>query len=425
MNREQKSEIKIQDNKKDSLSSVPRSLSSEACVRCGSCKALCPTYMHDVTEGMSARGRVVLLNKFNDGDIEPSEALDKRLYSCILCGACNSLCPLGINITDAIYGCRKKIAKYNKKRRLLTSLLGFGLKRTNAGFSLIKFLEGINNLLPVQNILPFKIFKDLDIVLPDSPLRDSVSIFRVSKPRGRIAVFAGCSVNFLYPEAGRSLIKSLTALNYDVILPQGEACCGAPLLGLGLERDAAQLAEKNLKIFKDLNVEAVVGLCPTCIHFIKNEYIRLVGSGIDNAMEVPQFFMDKIQQAEHKRQKIDNKNLASDICHLGSVIYHDPCHSIYNLNVSSEPRNILKSLGTNIIDSDKGCCGFGGTFRLLYKELSESILDDRIKAYKNADTIVTSCPNCIIQLRSRLKNKPVKHIIEIIEKALKEEENEK
>ncbi|RPI35818.1 MAG: (Fe-S)-binding protein, partial [Nitrospiraceae bacterium] len=38
------------------------------CVRCGSCKAPCPTYDNDPSEGMGARGRLVLIRSLLAGD---------------------------------------------------------------------------------------------------------------------------------------------------------------------------------------------------------------------------------------------------------------------------------------------------------------------------------------------------------------------
>lgn len=376
-----------------------------SCVKCGSCKALCPTYIEDATEGMSARGRIVLLEKFYEGELEPSKKLDDRIFSCMLCGACNKLCPLGINVIDAIYEGRNRLRDFNKKRRFWGIGIRIGIKKASNSFRILKFLETINEMLPVFRIYPFNAIKRMGITLPVSALRDGRYIFRVSKPKGRVAIFAGCSVNFLYPDIGRSLIDSLNAMNYDVVLPKGEVCCGAPLMGIGFKEDAAEMAERNMNVFKKLNVEAVIGLCPTCIDFIKNEYRSLIGDGIDNAVEVSQFF-GKLQPLAFSPQH-------------SKVIYHDPCHSIYRLNVTSEPRQILRSMGFHLMDSEVGCCGFGGTFRLLYQELSESILDKRVEDYKKADMIVTACPNCILQFKSKIKDKPVKHIAEIINESVR------
>ncbi|HCZ12090.1 MAG TPA: hypothetical protein DHV16_07540 [Nitrospiraceae bacterium] len=393
--------------------SEPENLMTE-CVRCGSCKAVCPTYAEDASEGMSARGRVVLMEKFRCGELSPSKKLEDALFSCVLCGACNKLCPLGVSVTDAIYDARVRLSESNKKRRFLNFIAKVGFKRTSEAFKILKFIETMGEILPIFKVKPFKTIRTMGLRFPDAALKDGMSIFKVSRPKGRIAVFAGCAANFIYPGTATALIESLNAMNYEVVLPKGEVCCGAPLMGLGLKEDAAEMADRNVKNFKKLNVEAVIGLCPTCVHFIKNEYKKLVGESIDIAMEISQFLSSELVSSKLKAPQTGlrkNSKLR--------VVYHDPCHSLYNLNIRPEPREILRSIGFNVVDSSGGCCGFGGAFRLLYQGLSEGILEQRIEDYKNADVIVTSCPNCVLQLRSKIKDKPVRHIAEVIREAMK------
>ncbi len=380
--------------------------SLDNCVRCGGCKALCPTYGEDATEGMSARGRVILLKKYMEGELGPSETLDERIFSCMLCGACNTLCPLGIRITDAIYQGRKSLRTLSNKRRFIGNAARLAFKRASAGFRVLKLLDGIGEILPLQKLRHFRILHEMGINISGQSLRDGASLFKVARPRGRVAVFAGCTVNFLYPHIGNSLIRILTGMNYDVVLPKGEVCCGAPLLGLGFEEDAAELARRNVEVFKKLSVEAVIGLCPTCVYFIKDEYRRIVGDGIENALEATQFFSGALPEIK--------KNMGDTALHAA---YHDPCHAFYSLRVHAEPRVLLKSMGVNPIDSEKGCCGFAGTFRLLYPDMSKTLLEKRVAGYKEADMIVTSCPNCILQLRSSIKGRQIKHIVELLDEA--------
>ncbi len=371
------------------------------CVRCGSCKALCPTYELDPVEGMSARGRIILLKRFLQNEIGPSDLLYKRIFSCILCGACNRLCPLGIDITNAVYRGRINLKGINKKWKIISFILMQGFKRPSTAFSVLRVLASINKLLPDIKIQPFVTLRNLDIAIPDSTLRDEMYILKSLKPRGRIAIFAGCTVNFLYPYIGRALISFLHRLQYDVILPKAEVCCGAPLMGLGFEEEAKELAKRNIDAFKKMKVSAIIGTCPTCIHFVKNEYKMLVGEQLDKAMELSQFI---VNESGSQFFLNDTKK----------VVYHDPCHSVYGLNVKAQPREILRSMGFDILNSESGCCGFGGTFRLLYHEMSEDILKKRAQEYKKAEMVITSCPNCILQLKSEIKDIPVKHLIEII-----------
>lgn len=394
------------------------------CVQCGKCKASCPTYIESSSEIMGARGRVAILRKFNQGEINASDRLHESVFSCILCEACNKLCPLQINIADAVYKGRKSLRNLDKKAILFNYLIKIAFKKPSATFKILKILKIISDILKIERLHPFRYFKKLDISAADSVFRDGTSVFRAPSPRGRIAIFTGCVVNSLYPSYGRALAKILNSLRYDVILPGGEVCCGAPLLELGLEEDAMKLAERNIQTFRNLNVESVISLCPTCVHFIKNIYKRQFGSFIDNALDISQFLTAKSSGFSEIRkvQYFHNHNASLLINPETRAIYHDPCHSKYSLNISSEPRSILKKAGINLIEpSESGCCGFGGAFGFLFEGLSEGILKNRLESYKKANIIITSCPNCILQLRSRIKDRQVVHIIDIIAQITGEE----
>jgi Fe-S oxidoreductase len=52
------------------------------CVRCGSCKAICPTYDQVSSEAMGTRGRLSLLLALSSGQIKPSPVLNDRIFSC-------------------------------------------------------------------------------------------------------------------------------------------------------------------------------------------------------------------------------------------------------------------------------------------------------------------------------------------------------
>ena len=390
----------------------------DKCVQCSSCVALCPTYMEDAMEGMNARGRVTLLNKFTSGELRPSSVLDQRIFSCLLCGACNTLCPCGINITDAIYEGRERLRGHNKKRELFGYGMRFVLKRAPLIFKWLKIYQELKEILPVHKLRHFRVLKEMGLNLPHSSLREGSSIFRVPNPKGRVAIFAGCTINFLYPTMGKALIRKLNTSGYDVILPKGEVCCGAPFLGLGLKEDAAEMMEKNIMTFQNLNVEAVISLCPTCGSFLTRESQRLIGGGISNMMDISQFIGQVVSMPRDKGQTAQSggKKDSGVTRTPGAVIYHDPCHSLYHLGVSKEPRQILTAMGFNLIEpKERGCCGFGGTFKLFYQGLSQGILQKRAEDYKEADMIVTSCPNCVLQFKSMIKDKPIKHIIEVLE----------
>ncbi len=78
-------------------------LDIQQCVRCGNCMELCPTFAEALSESMGPRGRVALLKEMATSGMSRTRPLDERIFSCMLCGACNGHCPAGISITEAVY----------------------------------------------------------------------------------------------------------------------------------------------------------------------------------------------------------------------------------------------------------------------------------------------------------------------------------
>lgn len=370
------------------------------CVRCGSCKAFCPTFDEEAVEATAARGRLILLRDFLSGRLKPSPLLNDRIFSCILCGACSSLCPLGLDIDEIIYHGRSQLHKSDRQRNRIRSLMKIFMKRPDLSYKILKMSRHI--LFPMllkRGLIPF--VPDF----PESSFRRDEQVFRVSKKKGRVAVFTGCNINFLFPNLGESLINVLQRFGYEVVLPKGEVCCGTPLRTLGLEQKAEELAKKNLRVFNKLKVDAILSLCPTCTLAIKTEYPKIIGKGLDKAMDISSFFLDKIGVAE----KISKTS-----------VYHDPCHLYYGLGIRDEPREIIRKAGLELKEPERiGCCGFGGMFSFSYKEMSAGLLQKRTKAYmnSNADVVVTSCPGCMLQLSRTITDRPVIHLIELIEDA--------
>lgn len=373
------------------------------CVKCGSCKASCPTYGEDSTETMVARGRLALLWALSAGRIQPSPALNERIFSCTLCGACTGHCPPGVDIKEVMYHGRHLLKKTDRKRRHVRFFTHFWTRQPKLSFRLLHMSQHF--LLPYlhrKGFLPFT------PELPERQLKDSSHVFTVAKKKGRVAVFTGCAVNFLYPSLGESLINVLHNTGYEVILPAGEVCCGAPLRTLGLEEQARGLAEKNTSIFNKLNIDAVLSLCPSCTQSLKIDYPKIIGQGVEKAMDISAFFMDALDFA-----RLDPP--------YTRAIYHDPCHLKYGLGLLKEPRKVMTGMGTDLLPADGDrCCGFAGVFCLTNREISQGLLlkcaSDYVAA--DADAIVTSCPGCIIQLSKEVRNKPVVHLIEVLEEAL-------
>ena len=106
------------------------------------------------------------------------------------------------------------------------------------------------------------------------------------------------------------------------------------------------------------------------------------------------------------------------------VTYHDSCHLKRSLKVSKEQRELLKNTkGVEFVEMNDcdNCCGFGGSYSLLYPEISAPILEKKIQNIKEsgADVVALDCPGCLMQIKGGLDARgiddiKVKHTAEII-----------
>jgi len=388
----------------------------ERCVRCSACKAECPTYAASHMEGVSARGRVMLVRALINGELKPTKTLAQRLYSCMLCGLCEPLCPVGVDITGIIYEGLRLTSSHDPRGTIKRRLAKEAFTNTERAFGLGKFLKPMLPLSPFKGALaPF------DVTLPETTLRsegmlympkngsanespENESVGEVSmEPKGRVAVFVGCAANYIYPHMGRALIKILNNMGYEVVLPEGEVCCGAPLRAMGMEDEAKELAAKNIEVFNELDVHAVLSPCPTCTLTIKKHYPELIGQGIEGAQDPLEFLASLIAQGTEELPQVSVN---------GPVMYHEPCHLASGLGAGNKAREVMHAIGLKFTEPDKRiCCGFG--LQSVYPEDSEAQLE-RLEFFKEPDkgTLVTACPGCAAQLARSHGN--VSHVLELI-----------
>jgi Fe-S oxidoreductase len=221
-------------------------------------------------------------------------------------------------------------------------------------------------------------------------------------------LLSGCAVRFVFSYLAEGFITLCTEAGYEVVIPKGEFCCGAPLLSMGMLKESTRLAQKNIQYLGALKADITVSLCPTCTHTMRNVYLELTGQSIE--IEDSAFVLLRILQT-HKLKKLK-----------GLVLYHHPCHSLYGLGIKREPLELIGRTGLTVTELPEGCCGFAGVFSVRFKDLSANLLQQRFAGInKEAATVVTACPGCIFQFMKVLPQGRVMHIVEVIEEAMDEQ----
>jgi glycolate oxidase iron-sulfur subunit len=77
---------------------------ADACVKCGACLPVCPTYARTRHEADSPRGRIGLTQGLIAGRLAADPALSAHLDGCLQCRFCEAVCPAQVEVVRVIRG---------------------------------------------------------------------------------------------------------------------------------------------------------------------------------------------------------------------------------------------------------------------------------------------------------------------------------
>jgi L-lactate dehydrogenase complex protein LldE len=220
----------------------------------------------------------------------------------------------------------------------------------------------------------------------------------------RVALFVTCLVDAVRPEIGFSALKLLEAAGCEVVVPEGQTCCGQPAYNSGDSATARVLAEKVLREFEGF--EYVVIPSGSCGGQIKHQYIELFRDHPDLKSRAEDLAARIRELTDFLVNVLHVKSVPSSFA--GRITYHDSCSGLREMGVKSQPRALLAMLPgvqvTEMKDCEQ-CCGFGGTFSVKYGDISGAIVDEKCRNVKasGADAVVLGDLGCILNIEGRLR----------------------
>jgi iron-sulfur cluster protein len=426
---EKKMHVIFLDNGRLSLSKDPVFSTSLRCIRCGACANVCPIYSK---VGGHKYGHVyigaigLILTLFFHGR-ENDRAIVKN---CINCQACKDVCPVAIDLPHLIKKTYARVIKEEGK----TPIKNFVLAKLMKNRKLFHFVlrqaylaqQPLAKGKPMIRHLPSFLEKDHGFrslpVIAKTPLRDIWQTLspELANPSLRIALFAGCAMDFIYPGHGKDLLKLLENANIQVDFPLDQTCCGLPAMMAAEEKTARALAVQNIQAFGAKPYDYILTLCASCASHLTHNYEKIFKEAKEPETDLELFtskiidfssFMENIYQFPKSKLNINTK-----------VTYHAPCHLCRGLHVTNEPKTLIQKAGYIYAPSkdEDVCCGFGGSYSVDFPEISSEILKkklDNVEA-SGADILVTDCPGCVMQLSGGLdkRQSPVKvlHLVELL-----------
>jgi L-lactate dehydrogenase complex protein LldE len=197
----------------------------------------------------------------------------------------------------------------------------------------------------------------------------------------RIALFATCLADALFPQAAIATVALLERLGHEVVFPARQTCCGQMHVNTGYQREATALVRHHVEVFEDANCDAVVGPSGSCVGSVRHQHAMVARRAGDEALaERAEAIASRTYElSELLIDVLDVRDVGAYYPH--SVTYHPTCHSLRMLRVGDKPLELLRHVrGLTLIELPMAdsCCGFGGTFAIKNADTSTAMLADKM-----------------------------------------------
>ena len=350
-------------------------LNLDACTKCGRCHEACPARNQGFP--LSPRDLVLDLRLHNDvaqgktpsgvtliGDvIEP-----ETIWSCRTCGACQEICPVGIEHPTMIVQLRRQLVDRGEMDPLLQGTLD---AVGNSGNS---FGENARKRAAWTRELEF-------------PVKD------IRKESAKTLWFVGDYAAFdpRNQKVSQTVARLFRAAGLDfALLHEGEKTAGNDIRRVGEEGLFESLVTHNIEQMAAAKpFQEIVTTDPHSYNTIRNEYPEF--GDVAPIRHYADVLAELLRSGKLKVKKPLGRR----------VTFHDPCH-LGRLNGGYEgPREVLRLIGCELVEMPRNrdnsfCCGAGGG-RIWIPDTpgQEKPSENRIReaaALGAIDSFITCCP---------------------------------
>jgi glycolate oxidase iron-sulfur subunit len=389
------------------------------CMRCGFCLPSCPTYLETgFDESQSPRGRIALMKAVHDGLIAPDDDVEKSLNLCLGCRACEPVCPAGVKYGHLLEEARDIFNDHNRhstpvkavRKAVFEGLFPHQNRMANAvGLLGIYQRSGLQNAtrkLGFMKLFP-ESMQAMERALPSVPKKRDMknrprNFSALAEKTATAAFFSGCLMDTMFLETNNATIKLLQKAGCDIVIPDGQNCCGA-LHGHSGEKDGAkELAKRNIDAFEQTNADYIITNAGGCGAFLI-DYDHLLKDDPEYA-DRAKAFTAKIKDITQILFELDFHQRVELKVEPQTITYQDSCHLRNVMHTHIAPRVLMQSIGGadyREMENADSCCGSAGIYNIVESDMSMQILDHKMEKAKatNAHTIVTANPGCLLQMK--------------------------
>ena len=420
---------------------------AEQCNGSGDCRkteasggTMCPSYMATRDEKDSTRARANILremltrspkeNRFDHEEI-------KAVYDlCLSCKGCKNECPSNVDVAKLKAEFLQHY--YDANGVPIRSRLIANFARLSGLASLVPWAwNGVLGTPSLRRIANRMVGFHPDRTMPSmgkttlkkwfanhsSPSKLPTVATKSPSPK-TINLFCDEFTNYNDVEVGQKAIQLLERLGYTVVIPEhGES--GRAALSKGMLKYAKTLAEKNVRLLKDI-ISAdmpLVGLEPSAILTFRDEYPDLVDESL--VADAKRLAENALTFEEFMAREIDLKRILPDAFtdETRLIKLHGHCQqkAVSSLVPSKKALSLPKNYTVQLIPS--GCCGMAGSFGYeaehydVSMKIGELVLFPAVRQQPDNVIIAAAGTSCRHQIKDGT-NRKSQHPAEILFDAL-------
>ncbi len=370
----------------------------EKCGKCGDCALAVeistakkhinkPCVVKNVLgfEAYDARGRILILKRLLDGTLPFDEEISEWVYTCLLCGNCQTTCLAienGIDVPAMMEALRKDLVE--------------------SGYSLPKHDEIIKKMFEYNNPYGESHKERFNFIMSEN-----------FPPKADVVVFFGCTAAYRQKDIGTATYKILKKANVDFTILKDEKCCGSVLFRWGHHEKLKEQARELIDQIQKTGAKTVIFPCAGCYRTFKIDYPQLI--------EIPEN-IEFIHMAEYVERLVKENKIHFKFNSPAQITYHDPCHLGRGAGIYEAPRFLINSItSSKFVEMEtrrnySHCCGAGGGVKSCFPDLSSKIGVNRIleAAQNEIDYLVSACPFCKTNLSQNLNGQEFQ-VLDLIE----------
>lgn len=197
----------------------------------------------------------------------------------------------------------------------------------------------------------------------------------------RIALFATCLADAMFPEAAIATVRLLERLGHQVVFPEKQTCCGQMHVNTGYLDEATPLVSHHVEVFEQAGCDAAVAPSGSCVGSVRHQHAMVARRAGDRrlAARAEAVAARTYELSEFLVDVLGVRDVGAYYPHR--VTYHPTCHSLRMLRVGDKPLTLLRHVrGLTLVElpDAESCCGFGGTFALKNADTSTAMLADKM-----------------------------------------------